>query len=131
MAPKAFEGAYRRPTELEKDFLRVATRGYPLLENQIEDCEIADYDPTGWCYVRVLEGMPFSARPAQGPKLRMDDPAMTFVELLLWTNEAEMLECVEVVEYGSGGFSEPPYRVFVDASSNVGGRLEYNAEIIG
>src|SRR5579884_3823298 len=49
---------YRAPTELEREFLRVCTRGYPELEAQIESCEVADYDATGWCDVRVLKGPP-------------------------------------------------------------------------
>ena len=117
--------AYRRPTELEREFLGVATRGYPLLEAQVEDCEIAEYDPTGWCYVRVLEGMPFYARPAQGPRLETGNAADPFYELLLWTNAMGLLEHIEIVEYGLGHSSTRPYELFVAAARGTGGRLTF------
>lgn len=114
---------YRLPTNLEREFLRVITRGYPELERQIESCEIADYDPVGWCNVHVIEGPPSPIRfMAEGPTLLMVDPQM-FIEILIWTNEIGMLSKIEIVEYGS--HLDDPYATFVAASSAVPPCLKY------
>lgn len=116
--------SYRAPTGLELEFLRVATHGFSELSEQIESCAIADYDPTGWCYVRATAGPPSrTANPHKGPDLKTGDPSDPFVQIILWTNDAGMLNRVEIVDYGLGPSLENPYQVFVGAAKN--GCLEY------
>lgn len=115
------EVSYRAPSDLELAFLRAVTRGYPELAEQIESCTIADYDPTGWCYVRATFGPPSPiSNPHDGPTLKTDDPHHPFLEIILWTNDAGMLKSVEIVDYGEPSLGDP-YRLFVDAANN--GRL--------
>jgi len=115
---------YHAPTDIELAFLRVVARGFPELEKQIESCEVAHYDPTGWCYVRAICGPPSPiVNPGEGPALRTDDPNNPFVEVLLWTNDAGMLKSVEIVEYGCGPSLHKPYQLFVDAANSA--CLEY------
>ncbi len=117
-------GNYRAPTDLERAFLRVVTLGFPELEKQIECCEVAPYDPTGWCYVRVDCGPPLPIHnPADGPSLSSDDPNHPFIEILLWTNDDGMLKWVEIVDYGPKPTLENAYQLFVDAAKS--GRLGY------
>jgi hypothetical protein len=115
---------YRAPTALELAFLRAVTLGFPELADQIESCEVADYDPTGWCYVRVISGQPSRVvNPIDGPTLTTGDPNNPFVEIILWTNDDGMLKSVEIVDYGLGPSHDDPYKLFADAAK--GGRLEY------
>ncbi|MGC2405478.1 MAG: hypothetical protein WA431_03630 [Candidatus Cybelea sp.] len=115
---------YRAPNDLELAFLRVVTRGFPELVEQIESCTIADYDPTGWCYVRATCGPPsLIGNPHDGPTLKTADPNHPFLEIILWTNDAGMLKSVEIVDYGLDALVDEPYRLFVDAANN--GRLDY------
>ena len=117
------EVSYHTPSDLELSFLRIVTRGFPELAEQIESCKVADYDPTGWCEVRATCGPPyFIANPEDGPGLKTGDPKIPYIEILLWTNEAGMLKEVEIVQYGDGYFSNP-YQLFVDAANS--GSLEY------
>jgi hypothetical protein len=115
---------YRAATDLEYQFLKVVTRGFPELAEQVERCEVAEYDPTGWCCVRVTCG-PSSpiVNPASGPTLKTDDPDHPFVEILLWTNGAGSLERVEIVDYGPAASIDNPYTLFVEAAKR--GRLKY------
>jgi hypothetical protein len=116
--------SYRVPTDLELAFLRIVTRGFPELAEQIESCEVADYDPTGWCYVCATWGPPSPiANPADGPTLKTGDPNHPFVEIILWTNDGGMLKSVEIVDYGLGPSLDNPYQLFVDAAKS--GRLDY------
>jgi hypothetical protein len=120
------EKLYRSPTDLERAFLRVVTRGYPELESQIESCEMADYDPTGWCYVRVRGGTPSPIHQyADGPSLitgerRLPDLCL---ETILWTNEQGILHTIEIVNY-LDSVVENPLRAFVDAAAKPSG-LKY------
>lgn len=145
---------YRTPTANELAFLRIATRHDPELRMQIETCEIADYDLTGWCYVRVSAGPPCRCEgPVQGPRLMVEAseivisasvlrfvnssgehgevhsdalPAMerTLVELLLRRDENGMLSSIEVVFYGFGQLVNA-YDVFVAADAADPARLTY------
>ena len=118
---------YHTPTALELAFLRAVTHGFPELETQIESCEVANFDPTGWCYVCAPSGPPSPVvSPADGPTLKGNDPNNPFVEILLWTNNAGMLKSVEIVDYGRGPSLDNPYQLFVDAAKN--GSLEYRFE---
>lgn len=116
---------YRTPSELELVFLSVVTRGYPELEKQIESCEVADYDPAGWCYVHSTGGPPSAiVNPADGPTLDTREPHKLHIDILLWTNEAGMLKTVEIVDYGTLPPSlGHPYQLFLEAAKR--GCLEY------
>jgi hypothetical protein len=116
--------SYRAPSDLELAFLRIVTRGFPELAEQIESCTVADYDPTGWCYVRATCGPPSSiANPHDGPTLKTGNPNHPFLEIILWTNDDGMLKSVEVVDYALDALVDDPYRLFVDAANR--GRLDY------
>ncbi len=69
---------FHAPTELELAFLRVITRGYDVLERQIESCEISDYDLAGYYDVRIVDGPPMVRQrpyhPIDGPILDISDP---------------------------------------------------------
>jgi hypothetical protein len=132
---------YHSPTELERGFLRVVTRGYSELAEQIESCEISDYDVVGFCYVNVLAG-PLSPElsMAKGPvldlaqidrhlfeitnDLRMADPQACCIMVSLSTDRAGMLSEIEVVTVGDGYVIEP-YRLFVDAAATGSPALSY------
>jgi len=121
---------YRVPTQEERAFLRVVTRGYSELEAQAESCEIADYDPDGWCHVRVREGQSAAMRGhVDGPTLQTDEPVKTFVETILWTNEAGLLSTVEIVDYLK--VLGEPYRAFLEAAAAVPPRLSYFSDRLG
>jgi hypothetical protein len=131
---------YHLPTELERNFLRVVTRGYGELEKQVESCEISDYDVVGFCYVNVLAG-PVSPElfMAEGPvldltqldahlfeittDLRMADPKVYCVTVSL-TTHGGMLSAIEVVSFGDG-YVVDPYRLFVEASATASPALTY------
>ena len=118
---------YHPPSALELAFLRTVTRGYPELQKQIESCEVADYEPTGWCSVYSAGGPPSNTvNPAQGPSLNTGEPDNLNLEALLWTNEAGMLKAVEIVDYGIPGAPSHPYELFVDAARR--GCLEYETQ---
>lgn len=88
--------------------MRVVTHGFPELEKQIECCEVADYDPTGWCCVRVTRVPPSPiVNPADGPTVRTGDPKNPFLEIILWTNIAGMLKSAEIVDYGAPPLEDP------------------------
>ncbi len=103
---------YREPTAVEKAFLQVVTHGYPELQEQVEDFEIADYDVRGWCYLRIRNGRTSSIRSmVEGPTL---DPSDAPIETLLWTNERGQLTAVEIVMYAEA--IDDPYERFVTAA---------------
>ncbi len=122
---------YRVPTELEQAFLRVVTRGYADLESQIGTCEIAEYDPLGWCDIHVLGGPPSQIRHnAEGPSMQTGRSDVPLIGTIMWTDVAGMLESIEIIEYGVGrlfGDDEPPYRLFVDAAAASPSPLQYHA----
>ncbi len=134
---------YHSPSELERDFLRVVTRGYFELEQQIESCEISDYGLVGFCYVNVLAGPPSpELSMANGPvldltqldrhcfaitnDLQMADPQVYCVIVSLTTDRAGMLSDIEVVSCGDG-YVIDPYRLFVDAAATASPALTYPA----
>lgn len=122
----SFPRNYHPPTEVEREFLRIVTRGYLELEHQTESCEISEYDATGWCYVPVLDGPPSPIQyryPADGPRFLTGDSIVPFVETLLWTNDAGMLAEIEIIEYGDS--RDDPYRVFAEAAVSVPPGLRY------
>jgi hypothetical protein len=120
------ERTYRAPTELELAFLRVVARGYPKLEQQVESCQIADYDRDGWCYVRVVPGQsPGMHFHLDGPTLQAEEPVKLFVDTILWTNEDGLLTTVEVVDYRNA--LDEPYPAFVEAAAAVPPRLAYES----
>jgi hypothetical protein len=99
------EENYRTPTDAERAFLRVITRCYPELAEQIESCEITDYDPTGYIEVRVLGGprCPVTVKePIDGPALDAGDNGVPAIDILLWLTDERMLKTIEVIEWGSG-----------------------------
>jgi len=122
---------YRSPTDLEQAFLRVITRGYPDLESQIEPCEIAEYDPLGWCHIRTVGGRPSQIRHnAEGPQVQTGRSDVPLIGTIMWTNIAGMLESIEILEYGIGRLfrgDETPYRLFVNAAAASPSRLQYAA----
>jgi hypothetical protein len=122
------EIVYRRPTELERTFLRIVTRGHTELSAQAELCYIAEYDSTGWVHVRPTGGTRVGVIGVRGhvdgPKFKSDDERMVYVETLLWWDKLGMLEEVEIVRYGDD--SDPdwtPYSHFVERDAD--GRLTF------
>jgi hypothetical protein len=117
---------YREPTEIERAFLRIVSRGYNEIEQQIESCRIADYDPTGWCDVEVTEGPPSPIRyHAQGPAVRTgpaEQPTL-YLESVLAVSTEGFLESIEIVRYV--GDVESPYSIFVEAARH--GELLYGS----
>lgn len=90
---------FHTPTTEELAFLRIVTRGYPELQAQIESCEVADYDPDGYCDVRVLSGPPSpEIDHCDGPSLLTCEPNLRSTETILWIDRG-MLASVEIVEY--------------------------------
>jgi hypothetical protein len=125
------ELVYRTPTEAERAFLRIVTRGHAQLNAQAEYCDVADYDPTGWLDVRA-NGGPSAVvpRPFDGPAFSTDDPKLAFIEILLWVDEHGMLKTVEIVVYGEGEYPLwDPIRGFADAERE--GRLNYRSSLEG
>jgi hypothetical protein len=105
---------YHTPSELEQQFLRVVTRGYPELELQIEACEVADYDPDGWLKVRVTNGPRIAKRMVPGPFLQRGDyEFIPLIDINLLARDG-LLNEIEFVDYGVP--AEDPYRSFVDAA---------------
>jgi hypothetical protein len=114
MTPKS----YREPTAVELAFLRVVCRGQREIERQLESCRIAEYDPTGWCDVWVVDGPPSSLRyHASGPALKRgeDQHPDLYLDTILWVNHAGMLESVEILDY-LDVLTDDPYAVFVEAA---------------
>jgi hypothetical protein len=114
---------FRPPTDAERAFLRIVARGHSELERQIETCELADDDPTGWCDVNVLGGPPAPIRDmVDGPALISDDPQFPFVETFLWTDDRGLLSSVEFLAFGQ---LAEPYDLFVKAAAANPSRLRY------
>ncbi len=115
---------YRNPTALEREFLRLVSKGHPPIEEQVEHCSIADYDPAGWCDVLALSGTPWTdGYRLDGPSLRQGKPdSPTFyVETRLSMNAAGMLQSVEIIAYVP--IVQAPYQQFVEAEKR--GELRY------
>jgi len=115
-------------TATEREFLRAATRDYPELRQQIEQCEISDVDVEGTCWVTTRVGSPLAEflvgnAPAAGPEIAsMDAPGCVSAGILLWTDSAGMLERIEM--YAAGEARWPAVlEAFVAATR--AGRLVY------
>jgi hypothetical protein len=134
---------FHAPTELELAFLRVITRGYDVLERQIESCEISDYDLAGYYDVRIVDGPPMVRQrpyhPIDGPILDISDPhapqpktvhladprvfLMTgYIDTIMWTDERGFLCSIEVCSIGDGSLVDP-CSAYVDASTATPNRL--------
>ena len=91
---------FHSPTTEELAFLRIVTRAYPELQAQVESCEVADYDPDGYCDVRVLSG---PASPeidhCDGPSLVTYEPHLRTTETILWISARGMLDTIEIIEF--------------------------------
>lgn len=107
------DGPYRPPSEKELAFLRIVTRGYPDLEVQIESCEVEEYDETGYCNVRVLDGPRGDDGMADGPSLTTD---AFHIETILWFRDNGWLDSVEVIEYATTSTGEV-YQTFIDGAA--------------
>jgi hypothetical protein len=96
------DATFHAPTELERAFLRIVTVGYPELQAQVESCVVADYDPDGYCDIRISNGPPSPKRRGycQGPSLETGIPRSPLIETLLWINEDGMLVNIEFLEVG-------------------------------
>jgi hypothetical protein len=120
------EDTFRTPTDLERAFLRAVTEGYPELREQIESCLVADYDPDGYCDVKVLSGPAMPKRIAQyvGPSLLNDMPGSSLVDSILWVDDHGFLNNVEIVDYGAR--RDDIYQRFVTAAAES--RLTYHLD---
>lgn len=110
---------YREPTAVERQFLAIITRGNATFEAQIAHAEIAEYDPTGWSYIRVAPGSaPSMWSSVEGPSLDEVSPdgVRLYIETILWPNSEGMLEAVEIIEYARRR-SDSPYARFIDADA--------------
>ena len=119
---------YRLPTSVERKFLRIVTRDYPELASQVESCEIADYDSTGWCYLRPLGGLPSPIRyHAEGPDVRTATAEAPLIGTIIWTDRLGMLESIEILAYGGreAHGEQAPYGLFVDAAEKEPSLLRY------
>ena|SRR5260370_10906298 len=115
---------FRTPTEQERAFLRIVTSGYSELRAQVESCEVADYDPDGYCDVRVLTGPPSPIRDhCNGPSLQTGIQATPIVETILWIDGEGMLDNVEFVSFGEP--LDAMYERFISAA--VEAKLSYNS----
>lgn len=128
----------RPPTVAERTFLEIATHGYDDLRAQIERCEVAPYDPTGWLDILTTSGPPSERQnPIQGPQVHFDSNATELapyvetsesgrgmIELLLWTNAAGYLEAIEIVTYGDVDLIDP-FGFFIEASRTEPPLLSY------
>jgi hypothetical protein len=117
------DNTFHEPSELERAFLRIVTRGYPAFEQQIDACEVSTYDPAGWLRVRVPKGLPgYFCAPGDGPILEGPWPTPR-VDIMLWTDKSGLLEDVEVIEYGDP--LPDVLTAFVDAARSQ--KLSYRA----
>jgi hypothetical protein len=116
---------FHPPSELERAFLRAVTDGHRELREQIESCLVADYDPDGYCDVKILGGPPSPKRMDKymGPSL-VNGPNSPLVDSILWVDERGFLDNVEIVEYGAR--SGDVYERFVSAATES--RLTYHLD---
>ena len=111
------DGDFHTPTAEELAFLRIVTRAYPELQAQIESCEVADYDPDGYCDVRVLSGPIAPQRDhCDGPSFVTYEPQLRTTETILWISEHGMLKSIEIVEYPRS--FDNVYRRYIEADRN-------------
>jgi len=83
---------------LEIQFLRIVTNGHRELQEQIENAEVCDYDPNGYCDVRILHGPPSSlVDKCDGPTLSIPGESGS-IGTLLWLNKDGMLDTIEFLE---------------------------------
>ncbi|MDQ6925490.1 MAG: hypothetical protein M3154_04545 [Candidatus Eremiobacteraeota bacterium] len=116
---------YRAPTEQERTLLRIVTLGYPELEAQIECCEVAEYDPPGYCDVHVLSGPPCPGPDhCDGPSLSIKIPMIAYIETILWIDERGMLANIEFVSYM--GPADGVYEAFIRGAAD--GTLVYKKD---
>jgi hypothetical protein len=114
---------FHTPNDREQAFLRIVTIGYPELQAQIESCEVDDYDPDGYCDVRVISGPPLSIKEqCEGPSL-LDEPTLPEVDVILWISNVGFLDSVELVGYGSP--LRDIYERFIDAAKVSKLRYKY------
>jgi hypothetical protein len=114
---------FRSPTTEERAFLRIVTFGHPELEAQIESCEITDYDPDGYCDVRVRCGPPSRIGEAcDGPSLLIGDKREPLIQTMLWTNNEGMLDTIEFLVL-PGGSDKNIYERYIRAAAD--GNLVY------
>lgn len=107
------DGDFHTPTTEERAFLRIVTRAYPELRAQIESCEVADYDPDGYCDVRVLSGPPSpEVDHCDGPSLVTYEPHLRTAETILWISASGMLNTIEIMEYPSS--SDDIYQYYIE-----------------
>ncbi len=118
------EDRFHEPTELERAFLRIVTLDYPESAAQIENCEVDDYDLTGYCDVRICSGTPSHAKNAMcdGPSLPAQPPCIPLVDTILWIDDSGYLRSIEVVVYGEP--LDDVYQRFVKAASRA--ELQYH-----
>ncbi|MGH7707003.1 MAG: hypothetical protein ACREM6_03610 [Vulcanimicrobiaceae bacterium] len=114
---------FHSPNAIERAFLRIVTSGYPQLAEQIETCEVDDFDTDGYCDVRVNPRPPLatSTEVRDGPSLA--DGPNGLIETLLWI-KGGYLASIEVIPSFGG---QPPlrdiYERFIEAASH--GQLLY------
>lgn len=109
---------FRTPTADERSFLRIVTLGYAELEAQIESCDVADYDPDGYCDVRVAAGPPSPVHEhCDGPSLITGVEDRPIIETLLWINHEGMLDTIEFIQAGER--FENIYLLFIRAAADA------------
>jgi len=118
------ERVFRPTTEVERAFLRVVTSGHPEIESQIESCQIADYDSSGWCDVLVSDGRPSpEGYHVDGPQLKRGDPEnpSLYFSTMFSLDDNGMLTAIEFIVYR--GVLVNPYETVLEAKAN--GELVY------
>jgi hypothetical protein len=109
---------FRDPTADEQAFLQIVSFGYAEISEQVKACQVAEYDPTGWCDVRILTGPPSPIRfRAPGAAIRRGDPENPeiYIDTILNVDVEGFLENVEILVY-VGRIEKTPYEIFVKSA---------------
>jgi hypothetical protein len=61
---------FHRPNSRTRLFLEIVVRGHAELQQQLQFCEVADYDRAGWLDVRTFDG------PRSPIRYRVDGPTV-------------------------------------------------------
>jgi hypothetical protein len=94
------EGRLHAPNGVERSFLQLVTLGYPELQAQETSYEVDNYDPDGYCDVRVISGPPSPVKGScDGPSLH-DAPNLPGIHTILWINDEGFLDNIEIVGFG-------------------------------
>jgi hypothetical protein len=117
-------GAFKSPTELEREFLRVVTLGYQAAELQIETCLICEWDGL-FLPIRVIDGPPMiDCYRILGPTVLTNRDDVSALESTFWVNDAGMIVGIAIEFAGMGTVSDP-MSYFLEAARCAPERLNY------